>query len=362
MSKIPKINHSDTLDNLLEGCQIIGKDFRYLYVNDVVAKQGKKTKEELLGNKMSEVYPGIETTEMFSRLKKCIKKKDVQIMENEFRFPDGSIGWFELRMEPLPEGVFILSIDITDRKLAEQKNTELNEIKNKFIKIVSHQLRTPLSSVRWTLEQLLNGDTGKLSEIQRQTVRMAHQAGIEVINRIGDLLTALDIEKERLVAEKEEIHIEGILKYIISEHRSDLKLKSLQCNVIYPETSLPPIWGDAVLVRGIISKLLENAIVYTKNNGIIKIQLIQKDATIYFEITDTGIGIPKQEQHRIFKRFFRASNSFTMHPDGSGLGLYLASHFTKLHNGKMGFSSEEGKGSTFWVEIPVELSEIGTNI
>jgi PAS domain S-box-containing protein len=107
------------LDNLLEGCQLISPDFRYLYVNDAVVKQGKRSREALIGKTMSECYPGIEDTEMFAILRRCMDDQSAAAMENEFRFADGSSGWFELRFEPVPGGVAVLSVDITGRKRAE---------------------------------------------------------------------------------------------------------------------------------------------------------------------------------------------------------------------------------------------------
>lgn len=116
------------LDHLLEGCQIIGRDWRYLYVNEAVARQGRSTRGDLLGRTMIEVYPGIEKTHMFSVLRECMEERTPQWMENEFTFPDGSTGWFELRFERVPEGVFILSLDITERKRAEEKLRKLNKV------------------------------------------------------------------------------------------------------------------------------------------------------------------------------------------------------------------------------------------
>ncbi|MBM4387346.1 MAG: PAS domain-containing protein [Deltaproteobacteria bacterium] len=104
---------------LREGCQIIGFDFRYLYVNDAVARHGRKSGEELLGHTMMELYPGIEGTHMFSVLKRCMEERTAAELENEFTYQDGSTAWFTLRMEPVPEGVFILSIDVSERKRAE---------------------------------------------------------------------------------------------------------------------------------------------------------------------------------------------------------------------------------------------------
>jgi len=114
-------------DNILEGCQIIGFDWRYLYINKTAAQQGKKSPSELLGQTMMAAYPGIEKSELFSRLRRCMDKRISDYMENKFKFPDGSSGYFELRIEPVLQGVLVFSIDITDRKLAEQKLMTANE-------------------------------------------------------------------------------------------------------------------------------------------------------------------------------------------------------------------------------------------
>lgn len=120
-----------TLDHMIEGCQIISPDYRYLYANQAVAAQGHKTKDQLLGHTMMEVYPGIEDTPMFRSLRRCMKQRKLQRLENEFKFPDGSKGWFELRMEPVPEGVLIFSEDISKRKHAEQALLEtLEDLRN----------------------------------------------------------------------------------------------------------------------------------------------------------------------------------------------------------------------------------------
>ncbi len=109
------------LDNLLEGCQVIGFDWQYLYINEAGAKHGRKNTEELLNHPMMDVYPGIDQTALFRTLKRCMDERIPIDMENEFVYADGSRGWFELRIQPVPEGIFILSIDITGRKQAEHE-------------------------------------------------------------------------------------------------------------------------------------------------------------------------------------------------------------------------------------------------
>jgi len=116
-----------TLDNMLEGCQVISSDWRYLYVNDAAAKQGRYRKEKYVGKTMMELYPSIEKTMLFANIQKCLKKNEPMIFDNEFVFPDGDKGWFELSVQPVPEGVFILSVDITERKEAEEALKESEE-------------------------------------------------------------------------------------------------------------------------------------------------------------------------------------------------------------------------------------------
>jgi PAS domain S-box-containing protein len=111
--------YRSTLDNMMEGCQIIGFDMKYLYLNDAAVAHSRKTREELLGHTMMEMYPGIENTEMFAHLKQCMEERIPHHMENEFAYPDGNTGWFELSIQPMNEGVSVLSWDITDRKRAE---------------------------------------------------------------------------------------------------------------------------------------------------------------------------------------------------------------------------------------------------
>src|ERR1035437_7575876 len=127
---------------MMEGCQIIGFDYTYLFLNKIALIQSNITKEEIIGKTMDECYPGIENNELFSVIRRCMEKRMSEDMENEFSYPDGKKRSFKLRLEPVPEGVFILSEDITERKIAEEALLESNK---RFNKLVSE-----LNDIVWT--------------------------------------------------------------------------------------------------------------------------------------------------------------------------------------------------------------------
>jgi PAS domain S-box-containing protein len=118
-NSMPLEQYRQTLDGLLEGCQIIGPNWRYIYINQAAARHGHQTPDRLIDRTMMEAYPGIENTELFSVLRRCMEERTARQMENRFEYPDGSIGWFELSIQPVPDGLFILSMDITGYKLSE---------------------------------------------------------------------------------------------------------------------------------------------------------------------------------------------------------------------------------------------------
>ena len=133
-----------TLDSLSEGCQIINRKWEYVYLNEVAAKHGRRSREELLGRTIMDAYPGVESTELFTRLRECLEKGIRSRMENEFAYPDGTRAWFEVRMEPVPEGVFVFSVDITGEK---QTILEL-EKRRKYLETLVRQRSIELEAVR----------------------------------------------------------------------------------------------------------------------------------------------------------------------------------------------------------------------
>ena len=224
-----------TLDSMLEGCQIIDFDWRYAYVNESVARQGRRAKRDLLGHTMMEMYPGIENTELFSYLKDCMVKRIPHQMENEFIFPDGSKGWFELRIEPAPEGILILSHDVTKRKELEE---ELNKYRQRLEEVVTART-AECAKVNEQLTQEIEEQRRKEEGLMLRAIILDNaREAIFLVNSKGDFVYAneaavktygysrdefLNLNLRRLLRLEEAHLIESRLRKVLEEGQLELE-------------------------------------------------------------------------------------------------------------------------------------------
>ncbi len=179
----------------MEGFQLIGFDWRYLYVNDAVVKQSKYSREELIGFTMQEKYPGIEKTEMFRTLEYCMKERVPAHMDNEFTFPDGSKGCFELRIQPVPKGLFILSVDVSERKRAEEEKKQYVSGLEEMLFMTSHKVRQPITHIMGAYH-LLEKSSHSTEEV-RQIADYIKASIISLDNFTKELNTFLHDQKIR---------------------------------------------------------------------------------------------------------------------------------------------------------------------
>ena len=318
------------------------------------------TPEEVIGKSMVNLFPA-ELKEELPRLLEKVKKGEVIAdYDSVWLRKDTTRADVEFSISPVHDvdkkiiGASIVGRDITERKKSERHIKELNETRSKFIDIISHQLRTPLTAVNWNLEMILKGDFGKLEDMPQKFLTITHSASVEITRRIGLLLTAIDIEEQRVRFENEEISLNSLCAGVSSEMLSKSEQRNIFFEYVHPKTDIPAIYGDGKKIRMAISVFVENALGYTKDDGKITMALTFNNNIARYEVKDTGIGIPESEQHLIFNRFYRASNASVMQTDAFGLGLYVAKYFIEQHHGTIGFESKEGVGSMFWLEIPLK--------
>lgn len=240
-------------------------------------------------------------------------------------------------------------------KRTNRKLVELDEAKDEFISMASHQLRTPLTSIKGYISMLVEGDLGKLTKQQQSALKEAFISSQRMVFLISDFLNVSRIRTGKFVIEPKEVDLAKMVSEEMVQLREMAESKKLE--VAYQQPSgFPIVKLDDNKMRQVIMNMIDNAIYYTPSDGTIEVQLYVDGKDVVFKVIDTGIGVPKAEQHKLFAKFFRAANARKARPDGTGLGLFMAQKVVVAQNGSMIFESEEGKGSTFGFRFP--LSEI----
>ncbi|OIO46284.1 MAG: hypothetical protein AUJ31_02235 [Parcubacteria group bacterium CG1_02_39_15] len=234
-----------------------------------------------------------------------------------------------------------------------ERLAEANRMKSEFVSVVSHQLRSPLSNFRWAIELLMSGRIGQIEEKQLEYFKILKENSNRMKELVSDLLTVSRIETAELPTKKEECHLEDIIKDFIKEFQPFATASNVEI-AFKPQLNLPKVLVDASQIKLVIENLLDNAIRYIKEPGKVEIRLERQNEQLYFEIKDTGVGIPKDDQKYIFQKFFRSENIMRHQTQGTGLGLYIARAIIEKLGGKIGFKSQEGKGSTFYFTLPIK--------
>ncbi len=247
---------------------------------------------------------------------------------------------------------FVIVRDITRDKMIEA-------MKSEFVSIAAHQLRTPLSAIKWTMRILLDGDLGELNEDQKGLVEKTYSSNERMISLINDLLNVTRIEEGRYLYQLELSHIEDVVAPLIESYKTEVERRGIKFNINIPKKKTPKIAVDAEKITLVIQNFIENAMKYTNQGGVMELNISynkEKDE-IEVSVKDSGVGIPKDQHGRVFTKFFRAKNIIKMETEGSGLGLFICKNIVEAHKGRVWFESEEGVGSTFYFSLPVRSQE-----
>ena len=237
---------------------------------------------------------------------------------------------------------------------------ELDRAKSHFVSVAAHQLRTPLSAVKWTFDMLLSGDFGPLTKEQKDAIKRGRDVNKGTIRLVADLLDVARVESGRFPYSFDTVDIGKIIKEVVGINKvyaKERKVDIIVSRVKGGRAKIPPAKADETALRMVLQNLLLNAINYTLPGG--KIELVYKKEGKFIEVRvkDTGVGISKREMGRLFAKFFRGDKVVQMQTSGTGLGLFIAKSIITAHNGEIGVESEEGKGSTFWFRIPIKQKD-----
>lgn len=231
------------------------------------------------------------------------------------------------------------------------RQLEFEESKDEFVSLVSHQLRTPLTSMRLFVEMLLDGQVGELNSKQHEYLRMVELSTGRMVDLVSDFLNASRLELGRMEVKPQPTHLEDLVASIVDG------LKPLadqqRVTITYEKVELPEVPVEPNLYSQIVNNLLSNALHYTPEGGTITASLARNEAGYQLNIADTGIGIPASARTELFKRFYRADNAKHVIGEGSGLGLYLVKRILDTCGGRIWYESTEGRGTHFHVIIPL---------
>ena len=242
-----------------------------------------------------------------------------------------------------------------DLELTEtnERLRELDSIKSEFVSVAAHQLRTPLTGIKWTLNALLNEEVGTLDEKQKKFISDGLVSTYRLIELINDLLDTARLEEGKFGFSFKVQALTPILEQTVKNYEVIAKEKGIEFTLKLPEAELPFLKLDTEKIGIVFDNLIDNAIKYTIPGGKVAVQVSIDKKYVVIEVEDTGIGIPKAQFHRMFTKFFRAVNAQLAETSGTGLGLYVSYNIVKRHKGTLSFESREGEGSTFILSLPL---------
>lgn len=347
------------LTSIGDGLVVVDKDGKISYINNAFEEMLGWKRQEIIGKNMVEIvqqeYEDGHNVPFKERIvtRALASQKFVNdstnplyyIRKDKSRFPASSI------VAPVILNGKSVGAVKTFRDITKEK--EIDKAKTEFVSLASHQLRTPLSTVNWYSEMLLAGDVGEVTTEQKKYLEEIYNGNQRMVDLVNTLLDVSRIELGTFDAETQPTNIVKLVKNVVDEQKLQIDENGLVFSYAC-DTSIPLIQADPKLLRMVIQNLLSNSIKYTPRGGNIDIILSLDDKrNVLLKVVDTGYGIPKNQQGRIFTKLFRADNVIDKDTEGTGLGLYIAKSIIEQAGGELSFESEENKGTTFYARMPI---------
>ncbi|OGZ33594.1 MAG: hypothetical protein A2Y98_01520 [Candidatus Portnoybacteria bacterium RBG_19FT_COMBO_36_7] len=303
-------------------------------------------KEDIVSKRLGEI-----TNPNIKKIDDLIRTKEEDVEKTEIQLDGFDERILEISTAPVIGinkkilGQIIILHDITREKAVERMKTE-------FVTIAAHQLRTPLSAVKWTLRLILDGDIGKITEEQAETLQKGYLSNERMISLVNDLLNITRIEEGRFIFGFLKTPFVSLIQETIDNFQVLANMKNIKIKFEKPKNDIE-ILADKEKIKLALQNLMENAINYSPSGSDVTISLDWDNINLTFSVADKGMGIPKKQQERIFTKFFRGENAIRTETEGTGLGLFLTKNIIEKHGGKIWFETEENKGSVFFFSLPL---------
>ncbi len=230
-----------------------------------------------------------------------------------------------------------------------EKLRDLDQRKSEFLSVAAHQLRTPLSGIKWTLDMILNEELGHVSNEQKVFLMKSYESNDRMIRLVEDMLRADQIDAGKYDLKLVSTQVLDLIDNVLYEIMPSATKR--QIKVEFRHSDIPKLNIDQEKMRAVFENLIDNAVKYSRPGGVVLIDARRLPGAVEFIVKDDGIGIPEDQQALIFSRFFRARNSLKVETDGNGLGLFIVKSIIEMHGGKVWFESAENKGTTLYFTI-----------
>ena len=348
------------LQSIGDGLFVLDKDKKIMLVNKATEKLSGYTQKELIGKKYTSYLKFLSekdkkpNTEFVDEI---YNNRAISSMPNSMaliRKDKKNIPVSNLAAPLKDKANKVIGCVVVFRDVARER--EIDQMKSEFVSVASHQLRTPLTGIKWFVQLLMNENTGRLNEEQKDFVQQIFISNERMIHLVEDLLNVSHIETgKKFNIVKEHVNLVALIKGVVANQmiiagKKKIKIKyPSHC----PAKAILPL--DAEKIYQVFYNLLDNAIKYSKEKGVIHIGCEHgaKDEIITY-VKDEGLGIPANQHKRMFQKFFRADNVMSSETSGSGLGLYIIKAVVEAHGGRIWFESTQNKGATFYVALPTK--------
>ncbi|MFA5742441.1 MAG: ATP-binding protein [Candidatus Paceibacterota bacterium] len=340
------------VQNFSDAILVFDEDNILELVNPLAEDYLDEKKENLIGQRTDELLILPKTKGLMALLEILEGSPIKQVFRKEFIARPNfylEVTSVILIIDSKPKGTLLVLHDITREKNIEKMKTE-------FVSISAHQLRTPLSAIKWTLRMVLDQDVGSITLEQREILEKSYTSNERMINLVNDLLNVTRIEEGRFLQKPELAQIEELIQVTVDNLQEEAERRKISLSFTSAgKPLLPMVKLDKEKMKMALDNLITNALKYNNNkDGKVEVSIGENEKReAQVEVKDNGLGIPISQQSRIFTKFFRGENVVRLEVDGSGLGLYTVKNIVEAHGGKIWFKSEEGKGTTFYLVLPL---------
>lgn len=344
------------IESIGEGVIVTDKEGRITTLNKA-AKELLQIDETAVGSPVSESMPledehsAMVIPSAHPLMQSLTDKR--RVMDRSLRIVRGDLSKISLAITASPvlvDGTVIGGVGVF-RDITHEK--DIDRAKTEFVSLASHQLRTPLTTISWYTELILGTDSGNLTDEQRNYLEVIYQGNRRMIDLVNALLNVSRLELGTLLIEPEPTDLKQLCNNVLRDVEPLIREKKHRVQFDFDE-SIESVKVDPRLMTMIVQNLLTNAIKYTPEEGFVSLEILKRYPDVMLRVSDTGFGIPVDQQDRIFSKLFRAENVTSRNTEGTGLGLYIVKSIMDHAGGRVWFESEENKGTTFYVTIPLE--------